>query len=57
MRLKGRRNLWVIVGLILIVFVRVTVVIPAINVILALMCWIRAYALQQRIKQGESIRN
>lgn len=54
MGLKGRRNLWVIVGLILIVFVRITVVIPAINVILALMCWIRAYVLQLKIRQESS---
>ncbi|BEH90061.1 hypothetical protein NEH72_08540 [Turicibacter sp. 1E2] len=53
MGLKAKRNLWLLIGVILAVFIRISIIFPGVNFVLAFLCFMRAYTLQRQVRKAE----
>lgn len=53
MGLKAKRNLWLLIGVILAVFIRISILFPGVNFVLAFLCFMRAYTLQRQVRNAE----
>ncbi|ELC8442480.1 hypothetical protein QYB59_001504 [Clostridium perfringens] len=53
MSLSMKRNLWIIGGVLLIFFIKITIIVPYVNILLAVLCFIKAYRVNEEIKENE----
>lgn len=53
MSLSMKRNLWIIGGVLLIFFIQITIIVTYINILLAVLCFIKAYKVNEEIKESE----
>lgn len=48
-----KRNLWILVGILLIFFIQITIIVLYVNILLAVLCFIKAYRVNEEIKRNE----
>ena len=50
MNLTTKRNIWVLMGILLVTIITIDIVIPNINILLAIGCFYKAYKINNTIK-------